>query len=424
MAGKAINLNRYWRAAIEFGWMVSGRVLALIASLVYIRLTAQYLGKADYGLLAVIVGIANGLFVLLGSPLGVPLIRIINENADSAAGVYRLIMRYFVIILGVSTLLLILIATAISRFGSSVQVPTGTLLAILLFVMLYVLYTIINAVFTAWRARGLVTGGQFSLACLRLLFTLPLIWFAAPDAHSVFIVSALAFLPIIAVQAWLLVRRQPVVLDRMASFPAELVERFWTLVRQNAPQVWINSSIFFIDKPLFALVLPLEQVAAYTIMQQIARAISSVFIEMGIQFLMPYAFHGATRGSRLQFVASVGLIASCSLIGVAVYVVGSQLLALVASQKYAGLDPLLLAATTFGVCLSFAVNALELKGFADFDIGQYIIGHLFQASVFLGGGLVAAMQFGLTGIVISLFLGAIVRATIVVILNRENRARQ
>jgi O-antigen/teichoic acid export membrane protein len=421
MSLEPLSRNKFQRGAIEFGWMVGGRALALVASLLYIRLTAQILDKAEYGLLAVIVGIANGLHVLLGSPLAVPLIRIINENADNASGLYRLVGRYLVMVIGVSALLSILIAMTSARFWPEAKLSAGALISIAVFVSLYALYIVINAVFTAWRARGIVTGAQCSLALLRLLLTLPLIWFALPDAGSVFVASALAFLPLIAVQLWLLVRRQPGVLDLNSSFPAGLVDRFWSLVRQNAPQVWINASIFFIDKPLFALVLPLEQVAVYTIMQQIARALSSVFIEMGVQFMTPYAFLGATRGSRLHLFGPAALIASCGVIAVAVYFTGTQLATLVASQKYAGLDPFMLAAMTFGVCLSFAVNALELKGFTEFNIGRYIVGHALQAITFLGGGLVSAAHYGIIGVVTFLLLGALARALAVVLLNRGSR---
>jgi O-antigen/teichoic acid export membrane protein len=419
MATEPISGDRIRRAIVELSWMVGGRGLSLVASLLYIRLTAQYLDKFEYGQLAVIIGLANGLYVLLGSPLGVPLIRIVNENADSAVGVYRLVIRYLFFVLGVSALLSVLIAITATRFWPAVKVSTGTFLSISLFVIFYSIYVVINAVFTAWRARGIVTGAECSLSLLRLILTFLWIWFASPGAGGVFIASALAFLPLIVIECWLLVRREPDILDRAQTFPAALVGRFWSLVRQNAPQVWINASIFFIDKPLFALVLPLEQVAVYTIMQQIARALSSLSIEMGVQFLMPYAFRGATRGSRLQLLASVALIALCGLIAIAVYLAGPQIAPLIASQKYAGLDPRLFAAMTFGVCLSFAVNALELKGYADFDVGRYLIGHVLQAVTFLGGGLIAAAHYGLPGIVTFLVLGALVRASAVVVLNQK-----
>jgi O-antigen/teichoic acid export membrane protein len=418
MANEPISFDRYWRAATELGWMVGGRAVALVASIVYIRLTAQYLDKAGYGQLAVIAGLANALVVVLGSPLNVPLVHIVIDNDDSAAGLYRLVRRYLFMVASVSALSSIAIAMAAGWLWPAANISTEALLTIAIFVVLYTLYMIINAVFVAWRARGIVTGAQCGLAMLRLLLTMPLIWFASPDAGAVFIVSALAFLPLIVIQAWLLVRRQPEVLSVGRHFPAKHVEQFWSLVRQNAPQVWINSTIFFIDKPLFALVLPLEQVAVYAIMQQIARALSSLSIETGLQFLMPYAFRSATRDSRLQIIASFGLIASCGVIALAVYFTGAQIVTLVASEKYAGLDPLLLAATTFGVCMTFAVNALELKGVTDIDINRYLIGHVLQAIVFLGGGLFAATHSGLTGIVAVLVLGALLRLAAVLALRR------
>jgi O-antigen/teichoic acid export membrane protein len=419
MQADAAKLRRYVRAAKEFSWLIGGRALALIASLLYIRITAQYLDMAGYGLLAVISGAANALYVFASSPLNLPITRIVNENGDSASGIRKLVSPYIAALFA-GTTITVAVAYVIGAFWfPKVVLPKLAMASIPLFVVLYTIYSVMNSAFVAWRARGITAASQCSLAWLRLALTAPLIWSAIATPSSIFATFAAAFVPLLVVQGWILARRHPEAFDGKASLAPELVSSYWQLVRSYAPQVWINASIFFIDKPIFALVLPLEQVAIYAAMQQIARAISSLSIEMGVQFLMPYAFRLTSRHEGHPSAGFLALLAVSVGMSLFVFAFGHQVVELVVTDKYAAIEPVLLAATTFGVCLNFAVNALELKGFAEFSVGRYTIAHAMQFIVFLAGGAAGAARYGIRGIVTCLVFGALVRWAIIFLVNSK-----
>ncbi|MFI5398667.1 MAG: lipopolysaccharide biosynthesis protein [Candidatus Binatia bacterium] len=408
-----IRSRRYQRLGREFSWIGLGQVLTVLGGMVAVRLLTQVLSPARYGELALgltVGGLANQLAF---GPLQMGVLRFwgpaleANELRACLAGVWGLLARSSVLVLGIAGLLVMGLAVT----GQTAWIGLAATAFLLALISGY--ERALDAMQSAARQRAVTAWHQALAQWLRFLFALGLMALLGAFS-SVAMMGYVLATAVVLLSQFVFFRRRfsRLVLSEAGAFSADT--RKWAQrIREYAWPfatwglfLWIQQSS---DRWALQAFGQTRDVGYYSVLYQLGYGPIIVLTGIIVQFLQPILFARAGDGTdpfrverarRLNLLVMVAFLVLTMLGAGLALALHAQVFAVLVAPEYRGVSLLLpWMVLSGGLFASSEVTALLLMSGVSTrilmapKIGTAVLGVILNV--------VGAHWFGLRGVVLA-----------------------
>ena len=285
-------------------WVLFGQIMAVIGSLVGVRLLTELLEPSVYGQLALGMTIATLINQTIFGPLSNGAIRLYAPSIEcNDLSSYLQAVRRLAILGTVIVILLTFTSTIVLVFSDYKQ-WLSLAIASLIFATLSGYNSILNGIQNAARQRSIVALHQGMISWAKFLFAAGVILIFGVSSAAAMLGYALATLLVLGFQAFFvnkLERRKGSVQDDISLWRANILNYSWPF------SVW---GVFYwahtaSDRWALGVLTTTQEVGLFAVLFQLGYYPISLSIEVGMQFLSPILFqhagdaHDVLRNARL-----------------------------------------------------------------------------------------------------------------------------
>ena len=428
--------QRFVRLARESGWIVAGQAVAVIGSLIGVRLLSQLLPPGQYGELALGLTIASFINLVAFGPLNNGVARFFAAAREE--GELSSYIKAITTLVGGAALVVVIVGgfcgAGLWFAGDTNTLPLGA--TAFAFGLIFSFNILLEVVQTFARERSAVALHKVAAEWGRFAFAAVLIVVFGPHGAMALLGYALALTAVVLSQA-LFIRR---LVGRLpgSALPAPAAIRKWRnrILHYSWPFAiwslfgWVQATS---DRWALARFTSVEELGRYSVLFQLSYYPVVLLAGMMSQLLMPIVFNragSATEAGRLKSANRVGAYLSLAILGLTVMcALGALLLHdvvfhIVAAPAYrsaAAYMPLLVVAA--GLMAAAQARSFDLS--AAMNTRAMIAPNIVTALLGAGLNVVGATSYGMLGVILAnVATSALYLAWMDVLARRQGRLRQ